>query len=546
MLAIYTRLSVSDEASTSIENQLKEGKAFALKNNYKSYKIYNEGEGVSGGAEIKDRPQLFNLLQDINENNISVVWFRNQNRLERSSNTWHIFTTEAKKHNVLIYFNDKLFDFNNAQDNLYGTIQSALNQYQRDLQSAQTKKVLRMKMKEGLTWGITAYGYDKDIDSKLVIHKDESKVVLKMFKDSLSGIGTRTIALNLNESGVRTKRGTKFNEGTIYTILKNEIYKGVRRFANDVYEAPIIVEPELWQKVQDNFKVNSFHTGKKVAHKFILRGLLKCSVCDDKNYYAYTRNDNQNNYYMCSSKRGRKEQVKHSCKSRGLTLEVIESVVWHIALQSGELKKHIINHHKELSTSSDNNHLITRKDKINTELGNVTKKLLNAFDLITNTDDLDDDTRLLFNSKITTLQKNKKTLQNDLKQVDKELKVFNAMSIDINKSLNNFNESLEYSKLTTEAKKKYLNKVIKTIRVLDLKDSRHTLLAIYPKLDYDVEPMIVVMDYAKHYAVRLSGADTYIHEITPKAKQRFYQMPLAEVLSEIQRRAIESEVGYQV
>ena len=241
---------------------------------------------------------------------------------------------------------------------------------------------------------------------------------------------------------------------------------------------------------------------------------------------------------MCSSKRGRKEQVKNSCKSRGLTLEVIESVVWHIALQSGELKKHIINHHKELSTSSVNNHLTTRKDKINTELGNVTKKLLNAFDLITNTDDLDDDTRLLFNSKITTLQKNKKTLQNDLKQVDKELKVFNAMSEDINKSLSNFNESLDYLKLTTEAKKNYLHKVIKTIKVLDLKDSRHTLLAVYPKLDYDVEPMIVVMDYAKHYAVRLSGADTYIHEITPKAKQRFSQMPLAEVLSEIQRRSI--------
>ena len=171
MLAIYTRLSVSDEASTSIENQLKEGKAFASKNNYKNYKIYNEGEGISGGAEIKDRPQLFKLLQDINEEAISVVWFRNQNRLERSSNTWHIFTTEAKKHNVLIYFNDKLFDFSNAQDNLYGTIQSALNQYQRDLQSAQTRKVLAMKMKEGLTWGITAYGYDKDKDIKLVIHE---------------------------------------------------------------------------------------------------------------------------------------------------------------------------------------------------------------------------------------------------------------------------------------------------------------------------------------------------------------------------------------
>jgi site-specific DNA recombinase len=140
MLAIYTRLSREDSESTSIENQLREGKSFAKDNGFNDIHIYNEGQGVSGGAEIKDRPQLFKLLQDISDNEIKTVWFRNQNRLERNSSTWHIFTTEAKKYKVDIYFNDKLFDFENPQDNLYGTIQSALNQYQKDLQSTQTKR----------------------------------------------------------------------------------------------------------------------------------------------------------------------------------------------------------------------------------------------------------------------------------------------------------------------------------------------------------------------------------------------------------------------
>ena len=166
--------------------------------------------------------------------------------------------------------------------------------------------------------------------------------------------------------------------------------------------------------------------------------------------------------------------------------------------------------------------------------------------MITNTDDLDDDTRTLFNSKITTLQRNKKTLQNELTAVNKELKVFNAMSEDINKSLSNFNDNLDYSKLTTEAKKNYLHKVISTIRVLDLKDSQHTLLAVYPKLDYDVEPMIVVMDYAKNYAVRLSGADKYIHEITPKAKQKYNQIHLPSIFSEMQRRSTETSKGFVI
>ena len=138
MLAIYTRLSKEDNESSSINNQIREGNEFATKHNFNS-KIYNEGEGVSGGAEIKDRPQLSKLLQDIRGKDIKAVWFRNQNRLERNSSTYAIFISEAQKYNVEVYFNDKLLDFNNPSDNLLGTITSAVNQYQKDLQAIQTK-----------------------------------------------------------------------------------------------------------------------------------------------------------------------------------------------------------------------------------------------------------------------------------------------------------------------------------------------------------------------------------------------------------------------
>ena len=63
MLAIYTRLSREDSESSSIENQLREGKSFAKDNSFNDIKIYNEGEGVSGGADIKDRPKLFNYCK---------------------------------------------------------------------------------------------------------------------------------------------------------------------------------------------------------------------------------------------------------------------------------------------------------------------------------------------------------------------------------------------------------------------------------------------------------------------------------------------------
>lgn len=530
MLAIYTRLSKEDTTSSSIENQLKEGKLFASKEGLRNYRVYNEGEGISGGAEIKDRPQLFKLLQDINDKEISTVWFRNQNRLERSSNTWHIFTSEAKKHNITIYFGDKLFDFENPQDNLYGTIQSALNQYQKDLQSTQTKRVLRMKVKEGWAGSNIPFGYTKDENTILVVDEIDSRVVIKMFKDSLAGVGTRAIAKGLNDLGIRSSRGTKFSSNTIYTILKNETYKGVRKYGGEIFSSPIIVNAELFDKVQANFKAKNFITGKKVEHKFPLRGLLRCGKCGNL-YFGYVRNNRKDKYYICASKR---TPQSGNCGSRSLHLPILESLIWHTVIKGGKLKEHIIKQHSKLSKDSNNNHLITKRDKINADLRNIDKKILNAFDLMTNTSDLNDDIRTLFSSKISTLQKTQKSLKNDLETIKSELIVFDEMSIDISKKLEGFDKIRNYKKLTHNLKRDSLNEVIKYIQVIDLKDTEHTYLTIVPKLGYEVEPMIVLMNYNKDYAVVLTDEKPFVWNISSKGAETYSKMNLGAVLSEMQ------------
>jgi site-specific DNA recombinase len=345
MLAIYTRLSKEDKDSTSIQNQTREGKAFASKINI-GYKLYNEGEGISGGAEIKDRPQLFTLLQDIRSNDIQSVWFRSQNRLERNSSTYAIFISEAQKYKVDVYFNDKLLDFDNPSDNLLGTITSAVNQYQKDLQAFQTKRTLKDNVREGKVWSVVAYGY-KSENGYLAIDEDESIIVKRIFKESLSGIGCSKIAEILNKEGVLT-RFNKIGKGvikrvdkeskkvtlirtkdvnwagnTIRNIITNTLYKGERKFSGDVYEAPIIINPILWQEVNNNLSKNSNNSGKKVEHRYLLKGKLICSKCG-RNYYGRKRVDLRDNFYTCSSKR-----IKaNNCGNRSINIPVLESLIW--------------------------------------------------------------------------------------------------------------------------------------------------------------------------------------------------------------------------
>lgn len=380
MLAIYTRLSKEDKDSTSIQNQVREGKEFASKLN-KEYKLYNEGEGISGGAEIKDRPQLFSLLQDMRSNYIDSVWFRNQNRLERNSTTYGIFISEAQKYKVDVYFNDKLLDFDNPSDNLMGTISSAINQYQRDLQSSQTKRTLKDNIKEGKVWSVIAYGY-KSENGYLAIDEDESLIVKRIYDESLKGIGTNKIAEILNAEGVQTrynKIGTKdidWAGNTIRNIIINTIYKGERKFSGDIYDAPIIINPVLWQQVNDNLKKNRNNSGKKVNHKYLLKGKLICGKCG-RNYYGRRRVDLSDNFYMCSSKRIKNQ----NCGNRSINITVLENLIWKRFFADKNLKTLVDRHFKTNDTVTLLNDLKTKLDGLNKDLSNKKQEKQNAVKL---------------------------------------------------------------------------------------------------------------------------------------------------------------------
>ena len=78
MIAIYVRLSIEDDESNSIENQIREGRDYANLNNYNedSIKIYNEGLGVKGSTPIEERPALSKMMNDIKKN-VAVVGYIN-------------------------------------------------------------------------------------------------------------------------------------------------------------------------------------------------------------------------------------------------------------------------------------------------------------------------------------------------------------------------------------------------------------------------------------------------------------------------------------
>ena len=388
MLGIYTRLSRQDDASNSISNQKREGIAFAKKHKL-SYEIYNEGERVSGGTEIALRPVLDQLMNDIAINKITHVWFRNQNRLERNSATFHLFANHAIKHNTKVYFDNRLEDWNDPNTLLMSSVVSAFNAYKLKLQSYQTKRTLLDNVKEGKSFGIYPYGYTTNDRGFLVIDSEEKEVVELIYKLSYEGMGTRSIAEFLNDKKIPTrynkigkgtmtvknkytdiettkeKKDIKWSGNSVRGIIVNTIYKGERKWKGEIYEAPKIFDEDYWEKVNNNLTNNRNNTGKKVEHKYLLKGILECGLCG-RNMYGRTRVNKKDHYYMCSSKRYK----DLNCGNRSINIDFIEMYLWGLLFYRSEIKKSMVQSStKDFDISIDD--LNQRKTKHFAELKSV-------------------------------------------------------------------------------------------------------------------------------------------------------------------------------
>jgi len=369
-LAIYTRLSREDETSNSIEHQLNEGNAFAKAKGFKPI-LYNEGEGISGTLPLEQRPQLANLFLDINSGKIKKVWFRNQNRLERNSSIFFQFMELVIKKDVAVWFGSNKVDFEAPENKLMHSIMAAVNTYKPDLQSLQTKAVLKKRVAAGKVQGRLPYGYTRDENSYMVINESEVETIETIFKLYIEGNGVTKITQYLNEKKVPTryngykgelsvyhwtrndegkrivqkdkdgnkmvnyvldKSKMKWNAPTITSILNNPIYKGQRMYKGEIYDCPSIIEESVFDKVHKIMKSKSIKRGKKTDYKYLLTGNFKCGVCGS-NYYARARNDQGKSYYACIGKRNNNV----NCNNKNIRLDIIETFVWEIMFETDTL-----------------------------------------------------------------------------------------------------------------------------------------------------------------------------------------------------------------
>ncbi|MGC6437794.1 MAG: recombinase family protein [Flavobacteriaceae bacterium] len=372
MLGIYCRISrlKEDGKDRSIDDQRLTGIEFAKKNNLE-YKVYID-EGISGTKSEEDRPALYEMFNDITDGKINSVFVYDQSRLERNPQLRFAIKKLFKDNNISLYYRDGIVG-SSIEEEFAGDIMSLINNFYVKIGKGKIKSALRRNAEQGRAHGITPYGYTKDKDNMLVIDKDEAKIIRKVYKWSLSGIGTNKIAEKLNDLGVPTrynkigkgvitiknkydeddintveKKSIKWAGNTVRSFIVNPIYKGIREFAGKQYKCPAIFDELYWEQVNKNLKNNANNSGKKVEHKYLLKGLLRCGKCG-RNMYGRTRTNKKDNYYMCSSKRYK----DLNCGNRSINIDFLEKFVMSKFYGDAKLYDKVKEHYNNLNNSDE-------------------------------------------------------------------------------------------------------------------------------------------------------------------------------------------------
>ena len=177
------------------------------------------------------------------------------------------------------------------------------------------RESMRERALKGQSLGKPPHGYRNGRTGTLEVDRGEAPVVELIFRlYTKDGLGLRLCAQHLNERGIPTRRGGKWNIVTIRDILKNPTYMGTyTRFGLRLPRAhEPIIPPDVFRAAQA--VTTSRRPVGRVSNSepFLLSGLVYCDYCGNKmmgvtRRQTWRRKDGRRTsgvyrYYQCQSR----------------------------------------------------------------------------------------------------------------------------------------------------------------------------------------------------------------------------------------------------
>ncbi len=162
-------------------------------------------------------------------------------------------------------------------------------QFEREIGGERIRDKIAASKAKGMWMGGNApLGYDVR-DRKLVVNAAEASGVRSIFRRYAELGSVALLKAELERAGVVSKRregasgqlagGRRFSRGALYLMLQNRLYRGEVAHKDNIYpgQHQAIIEPELWQAVQDRLAANRHERSLAVGAEApsLLSGLIR-------------------------------------------------------------------------------------------------------------------------------------------------------------------------------------------------------------------------------------------------------------------------------
>lgn len=312
-VAIYLRKSRADieaEARGEGETLAKHKKALLKLAKQQGLNIVRIYEEIVSGESLVHRPEMLELLKEVEAGSYDAVLCMDMDRLGRGNMQEQGLILETfKESKTKIITSRKTYDLDDEWDEEYSEFEAFMARKElkiinRRLQSGRVRSA-----EEGNYIGAKApYGYLIEKTGKeriLVPHPDKAPVVKLMFELYTTGQGSNKIANELNRLGYLSPTGKKWSASSVLFILKNAVYAGRIQWkkkeekkskdpdkGKDVRTRPReewvdvkgkhepLVSMETYKKAQQILKTK-YHVPYQLENGITnpLAGLIRCGIC---------------------------------------------------------------------------------------------------------------------------------------------------------------------------------------------------------------------------------------------------------------------------